>query len=243
MDITLGEETTITTFRDALERVSALAHARLPQELHGHLERGHALVRHGHVWLDEDGKHAQVLSSDGTTWYVCNGHCTCMDAPRAPQGLCKHRLGVALYRRASELLATSHAAQPTPAAFPLAPFRAAFAEAGAGDWRPATPALPEAPASVNCHVLIEGHQVQVTLRDVDEERLLVRLAALLTRYPQACGGKGAAPAPTGTTQAQGEPPKCLYHGPMKASTKAPGTFFCTKKLADGSYCPSRHPER
>jgi hypothetical protein len=38
MELTLGEET-ITTFKQALERVSALAHARLPPELHGHLVR------------------------------------------------------------------------------------------------------------------------------------------------------------------------------------------------------------
>jgi hypothetical protein len=88
---TLGEER-ITTFRQALERVAALAHAKLSQDLHGHLERATALCLHRHVWMDEDGRHAQVLSSDGQTYYLVNGHCTCMDAPRAPQGLCKHRV-------------------------------------------------------------------------------------------------------------------------------------------------------
>ena len=34
------------------------------------------------------------------------------------------------------------------------------------------PPLPEAPASANCHVMIAGRQVQVTLRDTDETRLL-----------------------------------------------------------------------
>jgi hypothetical protein len=29
---------------------------------------------------------------------------------------------------------------------------------------------------------------------------------------------------------------------MKASSKAPGTWYCTKKLYDGSYCKSRWPE-
>lgn len=69
MELTLGEET-ITTFRQALERVSALAHAKLAPELHGNLERAHALVLHRHVWMDEDGKHAQVLSSDGLTKFL-----------------------------------------------------------------------------------------------------------------------------------------------------------------------------
>jgi len=46
-------------------------------------------------------------------------------------------------------------------------------------------ALPEAPASVNCHIMLEGRQVQVTLRDTDETRLLARLATLLQQYPIA----------------------------------------------------------
>ena len=103
MELTLGEEP-ITTFRQALERVTALAHAKLPAELHGHMERATALVIHRHVWLGEDGRHAQVLSSDGGTWYLVNGACTCMDAPRAPQGYCKHKLAVMLYKRAGEIL-------------------------------------------------------------------------------------------------------------------------------------------
>ena len=44
-------------------------------------------------------------------------------------------------------------------------------------------ALPEAPASVNCYVALAGRQVQVTLRDTDEARLLARLVALLERFP------------------------------------------------------------
>ena len=73
MELTLGEEP-LTTFRQALERVTALAHARLPAELHGNLERATALVIHRHVWMDQDGKHAQVLSTDGQTWYLVNGN-------------------------------------------------------------------------------------------------------------------------------------------------------------------------
>ena len=241
MELTLGEEQ-ITTFRQALERVSALAHAKLPQELHGHLERAHALVLHRHVFPTDDGKHAQVLSSDGACWYPVNGHCTCMDAPKAPQGLCKHRLAFGLYRRASELLVQSGSREwgigsrgesephcPLPTAHSLLP----------------TPTpLPEAPASANTHLLIEGHTVQVTLRDIDEERLLVRLAALLARYPAAaCGGKAKtheASAPAQTTQS--ETPTCVYHGAMKESTKIKGTWFCPSKMGDGSYCKEKFPK-
>ena len=234
--MTLGEKKQITTWRAALTHVSELAHARLPEALHGHLERATALCVHRHVWFDDDGKHAQVLSSDGETWYLVNGNCTCMDAPKAPNGYCKHKLATMIYRRASELLAP--ASRPTPpAAFPLAPFRALLAEAGVGDGRPAIPALPEAPASANARVLIDGHEVQITLRDDNEERLLVRLATLLARYPAAaCAGTRAPATQTGT-------PTCPHHGPGKESTKAPGTWYCTKKMADGRYCRWRYPEK
>ena len=235
-DITLGEET-ITTFRQALERVSALAQARLPEALHGALQRATALVLHRHVWMDEDGKHAQVLSSDGSTYYLVNGKCTCMGVAHAPHAWCKHRLAVALYRRASELLTAS---RPTPpAAFPLAPFRALLAEAGVGDGRPAIPALPEAPASANARVVIDGHEVQITLRDDNEERLLVRLATLLARYPAAAwkGEQASAPAPTTGT------PTCPHHGGMKESTKVKGTWFCPSKMGDGSYCKEKFPKK
>jgi hypothetical protein len=33
------------------------------------------------------------------------------------------------------------------------------------------------------------------------------------------------------------PPRCpTHHSAMRESAKAPGTWFCTQKLADGSYC-------
>lgn len=220
MELTLGEEP-ITTFRQAALRVAALAHARLPAELHGALERAHALVVHRHVWMDEDGKHAQVLSSDGTTFYLVNGHCTCMGAAHAKDALCKHRLAVMLYRRASELLAAS-GGSATPAAS-------------------APGALPEAPASVNVRLCIGGADVQWTLRDQDEDRLSERLERLLTRFPQKA--KAKEDAKSAPAQTPGEAPLCPVHGPGKESTKAPGTFFCPKKLFDGSYCTWRYPAK
>lgn len=219
-DITLGEET-ITTFKQAVERVAAIAHAKLPQALHGHLERAHALCVHRHVWFDDDGKHAQVLSSDGETWYLVNGNCTCMDAPKAQSGYCKHKLATMLYRRASELLTASSG-----------PRQSAAAE---------KTALPEAPASVNVRLTIGGADVQWTLRDQDEHRLAARLEALLTRFPQ----KAKAPAheASAAVPATGETPVCPHHAKSKESTKAKGTFFCPSKMADGTYCTWRHPAK
>ena len=36
---------------------------------------------------------------------------------------------------------------------------------------------------------------------------------------------------------------CEWHGPMRESTKAPGTWYCSKKKSDGTWCPSRWPVR
>ena len=52
---------------------------------------------------------------------------------------------------------------------------------------------------------------------------------------------GAVP-PTHAARAQVEAerersaPVCEFHGAMKESTKAPGSWFCPAKMGDGSYC-------
>ena len=46
-------------------------------------------------------------------------------------------------------------------------------------------------------------------------------------------GASAAPATNGHT------PICKYHGPMKESSKAPGTWFCSHKMGDDTYCKER----
>jgi hypothetical protein len=97
-------------------------------------------------------------------------------------------------------------------------------------------ALPEAPASANCHILMEGRQVHVTLRDTDETRLLTRLATLLRQYPLAQPPIHDTMPPTPT-------PVCQWHGAMKESTRVKGTWYCPAKMVDGSYCKSRHPEK
>ena len=91
-------------FADAVNQVSALAQAKLPESLYGRVQRATALVLNGSVWVEEDGSTTQVHSSKGQTWYTVNGHCTCPDAPRAKDGYCKHRLSKAIYRRATEVM-------------------------------------------------------------------------------------------------------------------------------------------
>ncbi|HSX81974.1 MAG TPA: hypothetical protein VLQ80_25855 [Candidatus Saccharimonadia bacterium] len=96
----------LLTFDKALTEVSAIAHAKLPEALHGRLEMATALVSHGKVWSEEDGHAFQVASrSTPGRWHVCNGSCDCEDAHyQAPDGLCAHRLAVGLLRRTVERL-------------------------------------------------------------------------------------------------------------------------------------------
>lgn len=44
---------------------------------------------------------------------------------------------------------------------------------------------------------------------------------------------------TAMVEKQREAPICQYHGPMKESGKAPGTWFCPQKMGDGTYCKSK----
>ena len=80
-------------WQGAVQRVSALAHAKLPETLHGRLERATGLVLSGAVWIEEDGHTCHVRASNGQGWYAVNGHCRCTDHTKAQGGLCKHRLG------------------------------------------------------------------------------------------------------------------------------------------------------
>ena len=92
------------------------------------------------------------------------------------------------------------------------------------------PALPETPASANVRVTIAGREVQWTLRDTDEARLAVRLAALLERYP--------VPAPASVIQTVDTTPQCPQHGSMQPSTKGKG-WYCAHKLDDDTWCKSK----
>ena len=138
-----------------------------------------------------DGK-AQVASqSNGTTVYhVVNGECTCRDFPKSPSGWCKHRIAAGLYKRAQALVQRQRDAGPTDQAEPPTP-------AAQPDSAPDGPtaALPEAPASVNVHLTIGGRQVQLTLRDADEARVLARLETILQRFPDASAERPRPPTP------------------------------------------------
>lgn len=202
-------------YRETVHSVAERAKAAMDSALHGRIDKAQALVLAGDVELLPDGK-AQVASqSNGqTTYFVVNGTCTCKDFPKALEGWCKHRLSAAIAKRvqqaislAEQRLATEQASSQPPA--PVAPVQT----------------LPEAPASVNCYVSIGGRQVQVTLRDSDEQRLLARLTALLAQYP-------VSEAPQAKEHGKDW---CSKHGvQMPQHANAKGAWYSHK--VDGAWC-------
>ncbi len=205
--------TTIQTDRllwtDAVQRVSALAHAKLPETLHGRLERATGLVLSGAVWMEDDGHTCHVRASNGQGWYAVNGHCRCTDHSKAPDGLCKHRLAHGIYRRAGELV---QAGLPTPTAALVSS-------------QPSTP-LPEVPAIVSTTITVAGRRVEVKLCDTDDARLLARLQILLAQYP------GEQPTAPGTPT--DETPRCPKHGvAIKLNHGKDGSTWHSHKTAEG----------
>jgi len=88
----------------ACKKVSDLAHVRLPETMHGRIERATAIAINGGIFFEEDGHTAMVRGSREGVWYTVNGACQCEDYERAPEQLCKHRLAVRIYIRAGEAL-------------------------------------------------------------------------------------------------------------------------------------------
>jgi hypothetical protein len=86
--------------------------------------------------------------------------------------------------------------------------------------------LPEAASSANCYVTLAGRQVQLTLRDHDEQRLLQRLETLLQQFPIV------------EEKTQDNPPEgwCpVHHVQMKRYTKNHKTWW-SHRLNNGAWC-------
>jgi len=201
-------------WRAAVAEIAAKAHAKLP-ECTGRVDAAVKIVLAGDVEVLADGTARVASQSNGqTVYHVVNGQCDCKDFAKAPHGFCKHRLSSAIARRAQELItaqldAATPASQATPAQ-PPAP----------------TGPLPEAPASVNVHLEMAGRQVQLTLRDSDEGRLLARLDAVLQRFPLP-----AAPAAVATRL-------CALHQVVMTENHKEGRTWWSHKT-DNGWCKGR----
>jgi hypothetical protein len=196
------------TWRAAVAEIAAKAHAKLP-ECNGRVDAAVKIVLAGDVTLLPDGTARVASQSNGTTAYhIVNGHCDCKDFARAPHGFCKHRLRAAIVRRAQELVTAQRAS-----------------DQAAAPSQPTPVPLPEAPASVNVHLDFGGRQVQLTLRDTDEGRLLARLEAVLQRFPLVV------PPSSPPARTDGW---CAKHGiQMKLNHGKDGRTWYSHKTAEG----------
>jgi hypothetical protein len=196
------------TFREVLAGLAAKTLTKIPA-LNGRVEKACTLVLAGDVKLHTDGTARVNSLTDPTRAYqVAQGTCQCKDYAQAPEHLCCHRLAAGFARKVHGLL-------PAPVQ----------GEA------PALTTLPEAPSSANCHITIEGRQVQVTLRDTDETRLLQHLTALLKQYP-------ASAQPVPRPQGQGKDWCSKHNVAMKQTTKD-GRSWYSHRTAEGTWCKGR----
>lgn len=216
------------TFLETLRTVVGHMQVAHP-EREAELARAHALIRLGMVTPSpDDPELGQVLSSDGHKVYHVNGVCDC-DAGQHGRG-CKHVHGWRLYQYVQRKLD----AQAQPAQEPTSPPQAPVDTSAAVD---ASTALPEAPASINVRLTIDGRDCQLTLRDRDEGRLLARLQAVLQQYPAP-----QAPAPQRGSQRAGTGKDwCNIHNvSMKFNEGKNGQRgWHSHRTQDGQWCKGR----
>ena len=242
------------TFTQALLEALTAARQALPPESHARLAEATALVRTGAVFQADDGQTWLVASTTRPDHeYRINGHgCQCEDAHFRSGAYCKHQLAVYLCRKVLQLMQQPPApvvpdlVEPWPDNDIEAPTRTPAPEKAAAADSPAP--LGEAPCSVNCHVMIGGRQVQLTLRGHDEGEVLTRLEAVLTRYPMPQPAPQAASQPQGQLSAaqhnalaqhQAVTGWCKVHGlQMKENEKAGRRWF-SHRLPEGGFCKGR----
>src|SRR5262249_3010815 len=134
------------TYREAVLTLADRARQALPNHV-SRIDKAVMLCLNGHVEVVE-GRYRVVSQQDGKSQYfLVNGTCTCQDFTSGKaQGWCKHRLAGNIHRKALEM---------TKAQEPVATHY-------------------EAPCSVNTRLILAGREIQLTLRDSDEKRLLMR---------------------------------------------------------------------
>lgn len=99
-----------------------------------------------------------------------------------------------------------------------------------------TPIAPVKPAAqFTIHALMDDFPFEVSFSGSADQ-----LAATVQRLRDL----GAVP-PTQAARAAVEAekerlsPVCKYHGPMKESSKAPGTWYCSSRMGTGEYCKEK----
>src|SRR5262245_59320154 len=144
-----------TAFREAVEVIADKARAKLP-ELNTRVDKAVLLVLNGDVSVNANGEGTVASQSNGHEVYaVGKGEfCGCKDHPKAVKGLCKHILSYHIFTRGralarEKLVALDAEASKTEPLPTLQPAPAVSSGTHS-----------EAPASVNCHIMLEGRQIQ-----------------------------------------------------------------------------------
>jgi hypothetical protein len=214
-------------FRETLATLADKTKAKIPA-LNGRVEKALRLALAGDVDAHADGSATVYSSSDPTRRYeLIEGVCPCRDWEQAPAHLCQHRLAAGFVRKAATMRAQSPQEETEPA--PVATVAAPVAPVG----------LPEAACSVNCHVMVAGRQVQVTLRGTSEAEVLSRLEQVLQKYPVLPAGNAKNPrSASGETSDTGQPGWCQIHQVPLSSTTKNGRTWQSHKTSDG-WCKGR----
>ena len=250
------------TFHQALIQAEAQARSTLDFSLHERLSCAVSLVKDGRVFQTSDGTWQVDSSSTQGLTYSVNGTCNCDDHHFNKPRWCKHQLAMLLSQRVLTLMHQPSTAPVVPEMIepwadndlepPPPPVEPAPAQKpGQRAQVSGHPALPEAPASANCHLTIAGRQVQLTLRDTDEVRLLERLQAVLQQYPAPEPAKASSQGP-GQTQplspqqhnaaAMHRPVTgfCAVHNvQMHLNTGKDGRTWYSHRLPEGGFCKGR----
>ena len=197
-------------FRECIAEVAATTKESLPKS-HGRIDKAVRIILQGDVILFEDGISFAVGSeSDADLYYIFDNECTCPDSDRAPDGYCKHVIATRLYKRGTALAAQ----------------RMQEIDVQAIAKQQEIKFLPEAPASANVFLTIQGRKVQLTLRDYDENALLARMESLLTQFPQE--------APEQTTPPEVREGWCPIHQcQMRQSKQGDGWYHKEGEQANG----------
>ena len=181
----------------------------------GELARAHALILHGMVLPSADDPQTGQVLSSDAQTTYSVNGTCDCQAGQHGKG-CKHLQAWRLYQYVARKVETAPAV-----------------------------ALPEAPASVNVRLMMDGREVQLTLRDTDETRLLARLQAVLAQYPL--------PQPTPQVQAQPLSPAqhnaaamhkrvtdfCPVHNVAMQENHKNGRSWWSHKTPEGQWCKGR----
>jgi hypothetical protein len=224
----------------ALGQAYQLAVEKLPADTHGRLALALELVQNGGVF-ESDAGHWEVLSqSEPGKTYAVNGSCPCEWAHFHPGNRCTHQLAVLLQRKTMALMAAPQV-EEAPELVPGTEPDSALEPVVVSPAVPLAP-LPEAACSVNCHVMVAGRQVQVTLRGTSEVEVLGRLEQVLRQYPDVPpqSGKKAMPR-AGETPGTGEEGWCPVHATQMRwnDGKEGRKGWYSHRAPDGSWCKGR----